>query len=549
MNSKKLKWWALLIIDILLTASILCSFCYFHHIRILWGKGGGDTVLEQIEKPEDDRDTIFHINHEWTSPSTVLPTCTEDGYTLYTCAYEACTQQKKDNYVKSLGHGDVVIQNEKKADTENNGYTGDKLCNECDTVIETGYEIPALKHADTELVNVKEATCTEKGYSGDFFCNECQKVIAFGAETPFAEHTYTEKEKINPTCKEDGYTVYACSECGNESKNDFVSIVDHEIDDNRTCIYCGAYMLDTSGDFGASFPEMFLYGTETVSLTDDSAIRKYAKEQGITLQDHKDGKFIGFYRSADIFISLLEVNTVLHYVGTGKDYTVQYFVYDIYIRNIENLFTVTTDSRKPAEELIEDGEKYSGGSVIATINGDYMGNKNHCLLSERNGDVVRIPEYLESDALVLYYDGTVEAVTPDTYNWKEIEKKHPYQIWNFGPSLLTSDGKAIGEFDDSSYDQNISDKRHPRSSFGYYEPGHYCFISVDGRSSDSDGVRLAQLSDLHAELGCKVAYNMDGGDSGQAYWEYEMIRGDEERGDDQRDLYDIICIGEVKKEK
>jgi exopolysaccharide biosynthesis protein len=73
---------------------------------------------------------------------------------------------------------------------------------------------------------------------------------------------------------------------------------------------------------------------------------------------------------------------------------------------------------------------------------------------------------------------------------------------------------------------------------------------VDGRSSDSQGVRMIQMAEIYYSLGCKVAYNLDGGDSAQAYFNGEMIRIDEERensGDRQRELFDIVCIGEIRK--
>ena len=34
---------------------------------------------------------------------------------------------------------------------------------------------------------------------------------------------------------------------------------------------------------------------------------------------------------------------------------------------------------------------------------------------------------------------------------------------------------------------------------GYYEPGHYCFVAVDGRSDKSKGLTMAQLSELMLE--------------------------------------------------
>ena len=48
----------------------------------------------------------------------------------------------------------------------------------------------------------------------------------------------------------------------------------------------------------------------------------------------------------------------------------------------------------------------------------------------------------------------------------------------------------------------------------YFEPGHYCFITVDGRQSGySRGLEIDRFAQLFADLGCTVAYNLDGGQS------------------------------------
>ena len=55
---------------------------------------------------------------------------------------------------------------------------------------------------------------------------------------------------------------------------------------------------------------------------------------------------------------------------------------------------------------------------------------------------------------------------------------------------------------------------HPRSAIGYYEPGHYCFVVVDGRQSGySRGMTLPELARVFEDLGCSAAYNLDGGHS------------------------------------
>ena len=552
---KKMPVWLVTAIDLLLTGAILCTFCYFHHIRILWGEVHDD-VIEQFGKDEgtDNNENEYHFSHTWELSESVPVTCTTDGYDKYTCK---CGEVKYDNRASATGHRDTEVVGAVDATYESNGYVGDTYCKDCNALLQKGWETPSLEHSDTVLINAREATCTELGYSGDYKCIECGDIVATGVVLSLKEHNYLKAETVKPDCINEGYTVYRCSACNKESRRDYLPKDDHTPGSNGYCTGCNMCMFDMSGDFGAAFPEMFAYD-KTVTLTDDTEIREYAEKSGITLQDHPDGKFISLYRSHDIFVSLLEVNTKLYYEGTNKTYYVQYFVYDIYVRNIENMFTVTTEKRDySTEELIAKGEETSGGPVIATINGDYLGNKNHCLFALRNGSLLRSPEvsknqYLESDACILYFDGTLETISPNEYTAEklaEIKAGRPYQIWNFGPSLLDENGKAISEYDESSYDDHVIDERNPRAALGYYQPGHYSFIAVDGRSDDSQGVRMVQLARLFEELGCKVAYNMDGGDSAQAYFGYEMIRGDQERGDDQRNLYDIICIGEVQKDE
>ena len=117
----------------------------------------------------------------------------------------------------------------------------------------------------------------------------------------------------------------------------------------------------------------------------------------------------------------------------------------------------------------------------------------------------KLPLY--GDICVLYYDGTME-----TYSQKikradvdAIYAKKPYQIWTFGPQLLV-DGQVPASF--------ANGKANPLCAIGYYEPGHYCFVLVDGRQRPySVGLRMEELSELMYELGCAAAYNLDGGGS------------------------------------
>lgn len=279
-------------------------------------------------------------------------------------------------------------------------------------------------------------------------------------------------------------------------------------------------------DFGDRFPEVFLPEGQS-ELTENT------------------------YKSHDVSVTLTQ-----HDVKT-KNGPVRYFVFDVYVRNLENLYvSYSTGKRIPLEELSSrggtlydaGGETITLSGAIAAVNGDYMGNRNRTLVAVRNGDVLRKSRYIQADLCVMYYDGVVETVSPKEYDWEKIEKRAPYQVWNFGPSLLDEDGRALPSYSVDNYDSYVVDSLHPRTAFGYYEPGHYCFVMVDGRSDVSVGVDMVELAEIMESLDCAVAYNMDGGDSALGSFDGRPVRVDQERdetGVGQRALYDVICIGEI----
>ena len=118
-----------------------------------------------------------------------------------------------------------------------------------------------------------------------------------------------------------------------------------------------------------------------------------------------------------------------------------------------------------------------------------------------------------------------------TYSVDEIIRSDPWQTWQFGPALLDENGEPKTKFNTSLIGQN------PRCAIGYYEPGHYCFVVVDGRQKGSSlGADVEELSRLMYSLGCKAAYNLDGGTSAQMYFNGKYCN--RQRG--ERPIGDII---------
>lgn len=208
-----------------------------------------------------------------------------------------------------------------------------------------------------------------------------------------------------------------------------------------------------------------------------------------------------------------------------------YFIADIYIRDLEHLKTAfASDSFGSASASTP--EIASSHNAILAISGDYAGFRDSGLVI-RNG--VQYRNKVEQDICVLYYDGTMETIGQLSVNTDSILAKYPYHTWAFGPMFL-NDGQPMETFNCSV------NPRNPRSAIGYFEPGHYCFVTVDGRQDGySVGLTTQQMSQLFFNLGCKSAYNLDGGATAVMYFNGRTVNQPYQGG---RSINDIVYIGE-----
>ena len=90
--------------------------------------------------------------HDFVETVTA-PTCTEQGYTTYTCS---CGETYTKNYVSALGHK-IEVRNAVEPTCTEDGYTGDEVCTICGETIKEGEVIPATGH------HFKGNTCPDCG--------------------------------------------------------------------------------------------------------------------------------------------------------------------------------------------------------------------------------------------------------------------------------------------------------------------------------------------------------------------------------------------------
>lgn len=239
------------------------------------------------------------------------------------------------------------------------------------------------------------------------------------------------------------------------------------------------------------------------------------------------------YTSRDISIQINKYTE-----GSGGN-IVTYYVADIYVADITCLqsgFADNTYGIGYAEDLLDMDKELN---AVLAINGDYYGNGGYGVVI-RNGEVYR-KKNGDSDVCVLYYDGTMKTYTAEEFDVDKAIAEGAYQAWSFGPGLLNDSGNSLTDFSVNGHIKEVN----PRTAIGYYEPGHYAFVVVDGRQSGySIGLSLSRFSELFEELGCKAAYNLDGGKSSGMTFHDALVNRPSGGG---REVSDCIIIKEVSK--
>lgn len=187
---------------------------------------------------------------------------------------------------------------------------------------------------------------------------------------------------------------------------------------------------------------------------------------------------------------------------------IAYTLADIYVGDItclQTAFAKDTYGVGYSEKLSDMSAQMK--SILA-VNGDSYSNNRHKDNGTiiRNGTIYRNAKSGE-ETCVLNWDGTMDIYQPGILDEQTLIDRGAYQSWIFGPSLLDSSGKAKTSFWTWDYIR----QSHPRTAIGYFEPGHYCLLVVDGRQPSSRGMFLDEMAKVFENLGCKAAYNLDGG--------------------------------------
>ena len=231
------------------------------------------------------------------------PTCTEDGYTTYTCA---CGDTYKADEVKVSGHewdDGVVTTQPTESAAGVRTYT-------CATCGETKTEvIPMLDHTHDYTSAVTAPTCTEDGYTTyTCACGDTYKAD----EVKASGHKWDDGTVKAPTCEEKGSTIYKCTACG-ETKTEETAALEHKWEEGAVteptceekgsadykCSVCGESKTEETAALGHKWDK----GTVTTEPTEETAgVRTYTcatcgktKTEKVQAPQTADASMIGLY--------------------------------------------------------------------------------------------------------------------------------------------------------------------------------------------------------------------------------------------------------------
>ena len=214
-----------------------------------------------------------------------------------------------------------------------------------------------------------------------------------------------------------------------------------------------------------------------------------------------------------------------------------YHVADIYVASLDNFRTYTANNELEYWSTQDAMEMDRDSHAILTISGDFYSYQPKGFLV-RNGELY-MSDQTYCDLCVLYNTGVMACYGRADYEVEDIWSRGVAQAWNFGPSLLDENGHVKPDYELST----AVSYPNPRSAVGYYEPGHYCFVVVDGRQDDySKGVTVPELAQIFEELGCTCAYNLDGG--GSALMTFLHERYSRQSNGAGRELGDMLIVTE-----
>ncbi|MBR6028156.1 MAG: phosphodiester glycosidase family protein [Clostridia bacterium] len=111
------------------------------------------------------------------------------------------------------------------------------------------------------------------------------------------------------------------------------------------------------------------------------------------------------------------------------------------------------------------------------------------------------------DTLAIFPDGDMRVYYSNELTGEEYLASGVSDVLAFGPFMIR-DGEKNAEGL-----KKYGNSHAQRTGIGMIEKGHYAAVMIEGRHKASRGATVSELADIMADMGCQVAFNLDGGQS------------------------------------
>lgn len=207
--------------------------------------------------------------------------------------------------------------------------------------------------------------------------------------------------------------------------------------------------------------------------------------------------------------------------GTEDD-RITYFVADLKISDIRELKSCLAHDTYGENINEETSSMAKRCQAVLAVNGDFYGWRSDGIVI-RNGQLLR--DKPAREGMVLYQDGRMEVYDETKTSGQKLTDEGAWGTFSFGPQLVQDRKKVDGL--DKDYKVDLTggvQHRNPRTAIGQINSHHFVLVVVDGRQSGySRGMRMWELADLMQNLGCRTAYNLDGGSSSTMYFKGQIV--------------------------
>ena len=247
------------------------------------------------------------------------------------------------------------------------------------------------------------------------------------------------------------------------------------------------------------------------------------------------------YGDKETFVGEYKTDRVQIGVSKVVDGDLNYYICDIKVKSVYDFHTAFANN-SIGGRLITSKLAASVGAGFA-VNGDFCGFRNSGIII-REGKLYRNKKSDNWDLCYLNKYGDLIVCKNDKQDGKTLVNDGVYQSWCFGPTLVENyKAYTKGNFNTPDLSQSA---REPRTAIGQIDELHYIILVVDavrdpngtGGWTTIGGMSFTELANTFVSLGCKTAYNLDGGAS-TALWLNGKLANNP-AGSGERAVSDII---------